>query len=299
MRVDSTTARILDGPSRRRILTGGAAALALALASAPFGRSAAALTATGESSSPARAGRRVIVNADDLGLCEVVDDGIIDAHAHGIVSSASLLVRAPHAAEAVRAAARHPSLGLGLHATFSQGKGWVHDQKNLPAVRRELEQQMAMFIQLVGDVPDHLDSHHHTHRAFNLSRVFLEVGARYGIPVRGLSDVTYVGSFYGQWVYGQTELAHIEADYLVGLLQKLGPGVSELSCHPARPGSIRDEVYGPARAVELKTLTETRVKDALREEGIQLINFGDYLKQAPATTSAEPCRGISATAEPR
>ena len=96
----------------------------------------------------------------------MVYEGIFDAHAHGIVSSASLLVGAAHAAEAVRAAARHPNLGLGLHATFAQGKGWIHDQKNLPAVRRELEQQVATFIQLVGGPPDHLDSHHHTHRAF-------------------------------------------------------------------------------------------------------------------------------------
>ncbi len=121
-----------------------------------------------------------------------------------------------------------------------------------------------------------------------MSRVFLEVGARYGIPVRGLSDVTYVGSFYGQWVYGKTELSHIEVDYLVALLQ-----------NPARPGSILDEVYGTERAVELRTLTETRVKDTLRDESIQLINFRDYLKLAPATALAGPGRGISATAEPR
>jgi len=41
--------------------------------------------------------------------------------------------------------------------------------------------------------------------------------------------------------------------------------VSELSCHPARPGSILDEVYGAERAGELKTLTETRVKETLRD----------------------------------
>jgi len=299
MGFDSTTEHDFRGRSRRRFLTTGAASLALALTSTPLRRSVAAAAATDESASPARAARSLIVNADDLGLCEVVDEGIFDAHVHGIVSSASLLVRAPHAADAVRAAFRHPNLGLGLHATFPKGQGWAFEQRNLPAVRHDLEQQVATFIKLVGAPPDHLDSHHHIHRAFNVGRVFLEVGARYGIPVRGLSEVTFVGSFYGQWVYGKTELTYIEVDYLVGLLQRLDPGISELSCHPARPGSILDEVYGPERAVELKTLTEAKVKDTLREEGIQLINFRDYLKHTPATVLAAPCRGISATVEPR
>ena len=58
-------------------------------------------------------------------------------------------------------------------------------------------------------------------------------------------------------------------------------------------------MYGPERAVELKTLTEAKVKDTLREEGIQLVNFRDYLKHTPATVLAAPCRGISATVEPR
>ena len=41
--------------------------------------------------------------------------------------------------------------------------------------------------------------------------------------------------------------------------------MSELSCHPARAGSILDEVYGAERAGELKTLTETRVNETLRD----------------------------------
>jgi len=50
-------------------------------------------------------------------------------------------------------------------------------------------------------------------------------------------------------------------------------------------------VYGAERAVELKTLTETRVKETLRAEGIQQLT--------PATALVGPCREISATIEPR
>ena len=233
--------------------------------------------------------RLLIVNADDFGLSAAVDEGILEAHERGIVTSTSLLVGAPHAAEAVRAAARYPKLGLGLHVNFVRGNGWAANIQNRGAVRHQLDQQLTAFIRLVGTAPDHLNSHHHAHRSFNVSRPFLEAGARYNIPVRGFSDVTYIGSFYGQWVYGKTEASHITVDYLVSLLRELPTGVTELSCHPGRPDNSLDEVYSAERAVELKTLTDPHVKAVINEEGIKLINYRDYQKLAPTTTVAGPC----------
>lgn len=44
--------------------------------------------------------RFLIVNADDFGQSPGVNRGIIEAHEHGIVTSASLMVRWPAATEA-------------------------------------------------------------------------------------------------------------------------------------------------------------------------------------------------------
>ena len=65
--------------------------------------------------------RRLIVNADDLGLTVAVNDGIFDAHALGILTSASLFANAPGTADAVRRAASHPSLGIGAHLALVDG----------------------------------------------------------------------------------------------------------------------------------------------------------------------------------
>ena len=261
------------------MLLSGVQSAALALAGMPVLRARPAWAALAQGEQPAVIDRRLIVNADDFGMCEATDDGIIEAHDHGIVSSASLLVNASHAVEAVRAAARYPKLGLGLHADFPRGGGWVFDPGNLPALRRELEHQFDTFVRLVGRPPDHLDSHHHLHRAFNVGRLFLKLGSRYGVAVRGLSDVTFVGSFYGV-LYGKTELSQISVDYLIGLIRRLAPGVTELSCHPSRKGTIPDDLYATERAVELATLTDPRVRDVLRDERIQLINYGEYNRLA-------------------
>jgi len=49
--------------------------------------------------------RYLIVNADDFGQSQGVNRGVIAAHEHGIVTSASLMVRWP---AAIEAAAIHP-----------------------------------------------------------------------------------------------------------------------------------------------------------------------------------------------
>ena len=52
--------------------------------------------------------RYVIVNADDFGASSGVNRGIIEAHACGIVTSTSLMVRGPAACEAVDCTSSHP-----------------------------------------------------------------------------------------------------------------------------------------------------------------------------------------------
>lgn len=267
-----------QSPSRRRFLISGARYAALAAAATSFVRAAPGRAEA--IPQPAAASRSLIVNADDLGMCEAVDDGIIEAHRNGIVSSASLLVDAPHAAAGVQAAAAYPRLGLGLHVEFARGGAWLYSPENLRAVRDELNRQFDAFVRLVGRIPDHLDSHHHLHRGFNVAALFLELGARHRLVVRGLSGVTYVGSFYGQLTQGKSLPANITVDYLIGLIRKVQSGVTELSCHPGRAGPIPDHAYAAERALELATLTDPRVRDVLTEEGIRLINFGDYRRLA-------------------
>src|SRR5947209_5936730 len=67
--------------------------------------------------------RRLIVNADDFGLSPGVNAGILEAHARGIVTSTSLMVRWPAAAAAAAQAREHPRLGLGLHVDLGE---WIY-----------------------------------------------------------------------------------------------------------------------------------------------------------------------------
>src|SRR2546426_8473794 len=71
--------------------------------------------------------RYLIVNADDFGRSAGVNRGIIRAHQHGIVTSASLMVRWPAAAAAAEYARRHSRLSVGLHLDLGE---WVYGSSN-------------------------------------------------------------------------------------------------------------------------------------------------------------------------
>src|SRR5277367_1331527 len=65
--------------------------------------------------------KNLIVNADDLGWTEGVNLGIAEAHANGIVTSASLLANGQAFASGVELALSREGLGVGVHLNLSNG----------------------------------------------------------------------------------------------------------------------------------------------------------------------------------
>jgi predicted glycoside hydrolase/deacetylase ChbG (UPF0249 family) len=281
------------GLSRRVFLRSGLGGAGgwLAAAGAPVRAAADDSRAPVDVANPEARERLVIVNADDLGLSEEIDRGIFEAHDRGIVTSASLLVDGPHLADAVRLAKERPALGLGIHVAFDDRGRWLINVQDPRVVQREVSRQLDAFVRLTGAPPTHIDSHHHAHRFFNVARHFIEAGQRLGVPVRGFSEVFFVGRFWGQPELGRTDVTKISVDYLLALLRSLGPGVSEVSCHPGHLEPRPDAQYNREREVELRSLCDAQVKAAIAEEGIRLISFREYARIAARPRPS--CRGAS------
>jgi chitin disaccharide deacetylase len=243
-----------------------------------LGAAAALLAPAAVGAGPGLRDRFLIVNADDLGLSAEIDRGIFEAHDSGIVTSASVLVDGPDVEAAIQQAGKRPGLGLGIHVAFDSRGKMLIDMQDLDAVLRDLDRQMDAFVRLTGSLPDHIDSHHHVHRRFNVARLFFDAGRRYRLPVRGFCDVIYVGRFYGQPEFGKTDLSRISVEALLDVLRSLKPGIAELACHPGRLEARADAFYNREREAELRTLTDERVKAAIAGEGIRLINYRDYAR---------------------
>lgn len=64
--------------------------------------------------------KRLIVNADDLGLTRPVNRGIVEAHRHGIVTSATLMANGGAFDDAVALARAEPRLAVGCHVDLVQ-----------------------------------------------------------------------------------------------------------------------------------------------------------------------------------
>ena len=234
-----------------------------------------------EATTPAK---YLIVNADDFGQSPGINRGIMTAYRHGIVTSTSLMVRWPAAAEAAAYAREHPSLSIGLHIDLGEqilrAGEWVPlysvvSVQNERAVRVEISRQLELFDRLVGHAPTHLDSHQHIHLREPARVILTGIAQRLGVPLRNCSpEVSYCGSFYGQADDGTTLRGVISVDGLVRILETLPPGCTELACHPAAECDL-ETLYSHERVEELKVLCDPSLRTAIAAKGFELRSFAD------------------------
>jgi chitin disaccharide deacetylase len=228
--------------------------------------------------------RSVIVNADDFGASRGVNRGILEAHARGIVTSTSLMVRGPAAGEARTLSREHPRLSVGLHVDigewrYSKGR-WTRLYQVVPdddrdALAAEVATQIDAFRALIGAAPTHLDSHQHAHRDEPLAGVVGEAASVLGVPVRERCPaVRYRGDFYGQTARGEPHHEAISPQSLIELLRSLAPGCTEIGCHPGYADDLASS-YSAERALEVRALCDPRVRAVLDEEGIELWSFAE------------------------
>ena len=66
--------------------------------------------------------KQLILTADDFGLATCVNDAVAEAHRHGVLTSASLMVGGLAFEDAVRRARQTQTLAVGLHLVLLQGR---------------------------------------------------------------------------------------------------------------------------------------------------------------------------------
>ncbi len=156
------------------------------------------------------ADKLLIVNADDFGLTPGVSRGIVAAHRHGVVTSASLLAVAPafELAVALASAGDADGLGIGAHLALVGEDPPLLSAREVPTlvtrtgdfraswrpflasaaarridpddIRRELGAQLDR-IAGAGIVPTHLDTHQHLHLWPLVGDVVIELAVARGV----------------------------------------------------------------------------------------------------------------------
>ena len=151
--------------------------------------------------------KRLIVTADDFGASRQVNDAVEQAHRHGILTAASLMVAGPAAADAVARAKAMPTLGVGLHLVLIEGRPMLppdkvpdlvdetgHFRANMvhtafaialkPGVRRQLHAEIAAqfaAFAATGLPLDHVNAHKHFHLHPLIASAILTIGRQYAM----------------------------------------------------------------------------------------------------------------------
>ena len=152
--------------------------------------------------------KQLLVNADDFGLTESVNRGILDAHREGIVTSATLLANGMAFESAVAASKRFYRLGIGVHLNLTEGmpvadasqirtlvdrrgrlsmapaRLWVGiaaGQVSLRHIEFELRAQVKKVIE-TGVRPTHFDGHKHVHVLPPVSEIVIRLAREFSVP---------------------------------------------------------------------------------------------------------------------
>ena len=241
---------------------------------------------------------KLIVNGDDYGYCESVNQGIIDAHKNGIVTSTTIMAGMGGFDHGVKLLKETKTLPAGVHMTLSCGRPLLTGHKTIvdengnffkrltPDVLAKFDTQEIYdeFVAQIEKVKNagieitHLDSHHHIHGALALKEVVEKICSKYKLPMRNVfvydndldvPTVVGVNNFYQQKV---EEIFFLENENVFR-----ENGISDMMCHPAYPSEFlsSSSSYADGRTKEFEVLTSQKVKDDLNKLGVVLTNYRD------------------------
>lgn len=152
--------------------------------------------------------KKLIVNADDFGLHQTINDGIIKGYREGFITSASLMCGGDAFSDAVCQAKQEPGLGIGIHLTLVGGgkpllsanqlktlvdnngllpldyvafaQKWYGGKIKKEEIIAELKTQFECGL-ATGLKITHIDSHQHLHVLPGISDIVLQLCKEFGI----------------------------------------------------------------------------------------------------------------------
>lgn len=257
--------------------------------------------------------KHLIITADDFGLSPEINTAVLQAHTRGILTSASLMVSAPAAAEAVAMAKEAPTLKVGLHLTLVEGTS-VLSSEAIPGlvdadrrfsdrivwsgiryffsrrlqreIAKECEAQICKFLE-TGLPIDHLNSHNHLHIHPAVAPVVIALAKKYSIPAVRVPHGIFpfapllrrrlekAGIACNDAIFGLSETGAMVEGAWEKIIPRIGEGITEVYTHPATAttGILKKTTPGYRHQEELEALLNPAIRGRLEKAGIVLGSF--------------------------
>ena len=170
--------------------------------------------------------RWLIVNVDEFGLTEGINEGIIQAHKYGIVTDTTMLPNMWAFDDAVELAREHDDLAVGVHLNLTYGGPILPPERvpslvnkngqfyrRAPFLRRlvlgkiDLAEVAAEFraqvqkVKKAGIEPSHLDSHESIYMHPAIFHILLPLAREHQLPVRLQDEMMESTSFKSRDLY--------------------------------------------------------------------------------------------------
>lgn len=169
--------------------------------------------------------KQIIINADDFGLHPEINQGILESHLGGVLTSATLLAPGDFFDQAVEYAAAMPKLSIGVHLALVGGLKPILPKNQIPTLltsqglfrkdhrsfirdwalgrirSEEIHREWAAQIQKIisaGIQPSHLDSHQHLHVLPGMTGIISKLTETFNIPAVRIPKEPY--SFRGHGI---------------------------------------------------------------------------------------------------
>lgn len=240
----------------------------------------------------------LIVNADDFGLTEGVNNGIVESYKNGIVRSTTMLANSKAFDHGVKLSGENPGLAIGVHLALTIGKPLTSGLKTIvdsegnffkisvieekiPSFdENELETEFTAQIEKIlnaGIKVTHFDSHHHVHMLPKINAMTVKLAKKYGVSIRKIkgfeNDVPTTSEFSEKFYAGGVTVKGFEE--LINSYDNVES--LETMCHPA---IVDDELlgmssYAKQRTEELNIVTCKDIKEFIESKGIKLVNYSD------------------------
>ena len=228
----------------------------------------------------------------------------LDVGLHAVVCRGRSILDPTHLRGAVDASGRF------LENPVLAGMRYFFDRSMRTKMTDELRAQVERHLELVGYL-NHIDGHlnFHVHPLF--AAILIDLAVEYKVPCirlpresvmttlrlrrnnvpnklvesvifRTLSRrtrrmMTERGLRSTDALFGLHQSGHLDEDYIVGVIDKLREGTTELYFHPA--ADVGDIPPSPAAQLEVEILTSPRMRDAIDRNHIELITFADLSKR--------------------
>lgn len=248
---------------------------------------------------------KLIVRADDLGMCEGVNLGIYKAVKSGMITSVGLMSNMPNAQQGYEMIQEFSNIALGQHTNICLGKP-LSNPKKIPSLvnqngyfcsskeirnrkedtidikecKMEIEAQLMKFKEITGKYPDYFEGHAVFSK--NFFQALKNVAERYQLfycnPVEKNWVQKYgieVVEFYHLDENNEYDIEKYILDDEAKILEK------ECSVVAFHPGFIDDFLLNHSsftniRARELAFICSSKFQQYINKKQIQLVNFCNY-----------------------